>query len=107
MREIGSRDNRIYKEALKLSRKKYRDREGLYVVEGENLVREALRYSCVDKIFVSSDRVNTYIEAGILDREPADNVFSVEDSLFEKLAQTETSQGILATVRKNTLHHNA
>ena len=43
MREIGSRDNRIYKEALKLSRKKYRDREGLYVVEGENLVREALR----------------------------------------------------------------
>ncbi|MCI5721036.1 MAG: RNA methyltransferase [Firmicutes bacterium] len=100
MREIGSRDNRIYKEALKLSRKKYRDREGLYVVEGENLVREALRYSCVDKIFVSSDRVNTYIEAGILDREPADNVFSVEDSLFEKLAQTETSQGILATVRK-------
>lgn len=101
MKAIASKDNRIYKETLKLSQKKYRDREGLYLVEGENLVEEALRYAEVERIFVSFDKREAYEEMGILNSENDGMTFCLGSGLFERLAQTETSQGILAVVRKN------
>lgn len=91
--EISSKDNRIYKECQKLSQKKYRDREGLYLIEGYNLIGEAprsqLRYAVV--------RAGSVYEDLGLD---ASRVYLMEQSLFDKLAQTETSQGILAVVEK-------
>ena len=39
---IESRDNRIIKECVRLTRKKYRDKEERYLIEGENLVGEAI-----------------------------------------------------------------
>lgn len=41
MTTITSRDNQIYKLVQKLETKKYRDKTGLYLIEGENLVAEA------------------------------------------------------------------
>ena len=38
---IQSKDNRIFKACQKLQQKKYRDREGLYLIEGPNLIGEA------------------------------------------------------------------
>ena len=42
MREITSRDNRIVKLCEQLAARKYRDRLGLYLIEGENLLEEAV-----------------------------------------------------------------
>ncbi|MDD6043477.1 MAG: RNA methyltransferase [Eubacteriaceae bacterium] len=100
MREIISKDNRIFKDAMKLSQKKYRDREGLYLVEGENLVEEALNYGLAETIFISSSRLDYYRDKGLMAEKWEKLAFAVEPKLFDKLAQTETSQGILAVVRK-------
>ncbi|MDD7718516.1 MAG: RNA methyltransferase [Eubacteriaceae bacterium] len=100
MREIRSKDNRIFKETLKLSQKKYRDREGLYIVEGENLVGEAMEYGLVKSIFVSEDKADFYRDRGLL-KEARGDTYLVEPKLFDRLAQTETSQGILAVVSKS------
>ena len=94
MKEIRSKDNKIFKECQKLSQKKYRDREGLYLIEGENLIAEV----------PEKDLVYVFFREG-QEREAFDlpNQYVVAPPLFDKLAQTETSQGILAVVRKPKL----
>lgn len=91
MREIRSKDNKIFKECQKLSQKKYRDKEGLYLIEGENLIAEV----------PEEDLVYVFFREGL--EQPIFNLrdqYIVAAPLFDKLAQTETSQGILAVVRK-------
>ncbi|MBR3785275.1 MAG: RNA methyltransferase [Firmicutes bacterium] len=94
MREIRSKDNRIFKECQKLSQKKYRDKEGLYLIEGENLIAEV----------PTKDLVYVFFREG-RERQIFDlpDQYIVAEQLFDKLAQTETSQGILAVVRKPKL----
>lgn len=94
MREIRSKDNRIFKECQKLSQKKYRDKEGLYLIEGENLIAEVPEEDLV--YLICSDQAGWVLEDG-------DNVYVMAANLFDKIAQTETSQGILAVVRKPKL----
>ena len=40
MKEITSKNNQIFKLFCKLKMKKYRDRMGMYLIEGENLLEE-------------------------------------------------------------------
>ena len=42
MKEVSAKDNPIIKKFRGLSRKKYRDELGLYLIEGPNLLTEAL-----------------------------------------------------------------
>lgn len=94
MREITSKDNKIIKLCQQLSLRKYRDKLGMYLIEGENLVREAvsegadLQWALVRKGY---EGVPPELEA---------KSFLVEPRLFDRLAQTDTSQGILAIVKK-------
>lgn len=94
MREIRSKDNKIFKECQKLSQKKYRDKEGMYLIEGENLIAEVPERDLVYVFFREGQ------EREIFDLQ---NQYVVAGQLFDKLAQTETSQGILAVVRKPEL----
>ena len=94
MREIRSKDNKIFKECQKLSQKKYRDKEGLYLIEGENLIAEVPEKDLVYVFFREGQ------ERQIFDLQ---DQYIVATQLFDKLAQTETSQGILAVVRKPKL----
>lgn len=94
MREITSKDNRIYKTCELLSLKKYRDKFGKYLIEGENLIEEALK---------TGSRVETVlVRAGCdkVPRELLDKTFILKEKLFDRLAQTETSQGMIAVVAK-------
>ena len=43
MKTIYSSDNRIFKLLRELTVKKYRDRTGLFIIEGENLIAEAAK----------------------------------------------------------------
>lgn len=92
MTEIHSRDNRIYKECQKLSQKKYRDRLGLYLIEGYHLIGEApLEQLCY--AVVRKGETPPAI--------PEESLFFMDADLFDRLAQTETSQGVIAVMRKN------
>ena len=90
---ISSKENRIYKECTRLARKKYRDREGRYLIEGENLIREAIL--CGEKIEYLLVR-----DGASFDELTGNDHYVLDSSLFDGLAQTETSQGILGVVRK-------
>jgi TrmH family RNA methyltransferase len=90
---IISQDNKIYRLCIQLGQKKYRDRLGLYIAEGEKIVREAIQTGRAKTVVMREDF------KGSLDRENPAFVF-MTGSLFSKIAQTETSQGILAIVEE-------
>ncbi len=93
---ILSRQNSLIKLAKSLSDKKFRDREGLYVVEGIKMVREALELNlCVSHFLVTPDCYEKTKDF-LGDKE----VDLVEDSVFNSISNEVTPQGILALVKK-------
>lgn len=94
MREITSKDNKIVKLCEQLSTRKYRDRLGLYLIEGENLIAEAVREGAeVETVLMRKGYEG--LPEGLESK-----TFVLEAKLFDKLACTDTSQGILAIVKK-------
>lgn len=100
MREITSKNNQIFKDFQKLETKKYRDRFGLYLIEGENLIEEAYKNGAQFKeILIRMGDESRFMRPWM----EKENVYLVQPSLFGEIAQTETSQGIIASVKKPTL----
>ena len=97
MRETTSKDNRIFKLCEQLALRKYRDRFSEYIIEGENLVAEALKTGAEIEALICR-RGYTKIPRELLSK-----TFVLEEKLFDRLAQTETSQGILAIVKKTEI----
>ena len=96
---VSSKDNRIFKLCEKLAQKKYRDRLSCYLIEGENLVGEAIDTGQDIQTIVISDEAE--IDPGLMKKAAAyGKAVFMKGSLFEKAAQTKTSQGILAVVSK-------
>ena len=100
MREITSKNNQIFKNFQKLEAKKYRDRFGLYLIEGENLIEEAYKNGAEFKeILIRMGDESRFMRPWM----EKEDVYLVQPSLFGELAQTETSQGIIASVKKPSL----
>ena len=101
MREITSKDNKIFRHALSLKTKKYRDRYGEYLIEGPNLLKEALKEEIeVEAVFVRPEMTDE--EASIIEEGPGldRKTFVLSGRLFDELKDTETSQGIITVVKK-------
>ena len=93
-KKITSRENKIFKECSRLAQKKYRDREGRYIIEGANLISDALDAGVdIDALLIREG--SGYEEEFLRDG------YILDEKMFELLAQTENSQGIMAMVRKN------
>ena len=93
MKVISSKDNKIFKQCQSLLTKKYRDKLGLYLVEGDKLIDEACNAGLVEMLIYRGDYTKGIHYQG-------EDIVFMEGRLFEKLAQTKTSQGCIAVVRK-------
>ena len=98
MEIITSRNNKTITEASKLKDKKYRERTGLYCFEGRKLFEEALISKAdITTVFVRDDR---YAENKILlDRTDA-AIYTVSQSVYEKLTEDKAPDGIFAVAKK-------
>ena len=98
---ITSRDNPLIKEtAALLKDKKLRKESGLFVAEGARLCSEAARSGAfVLRVFLTESARKTY--AGYLSDlcDAAEEVYTVSDSVAEKLSDTKTPQGVFAVCR--------
>jgi len=93
MKLITSGENQIYKITAQLKQKKYRDEQKKYLIEGPNLIREAVFNGGDIEMIIRSEDFNPEITA--------DAPMAVMSSgLFRKLSDTETPQGIMAIVKK-------
>ena len=91
--KIISRDNKLYRDCLKLSQKKYRDEFGAMLVEGENLVSEAAA-SGKAMLILYDEKVKLPEEYRNI---PS---VAVKTSLFTKLTDTKNDQGIVCVVER-------
>ena len=94
---ISSTKNEKIKELAKLQAAKGRKKAGMYLLEGEHLVEEAIKEKAlIELIVVSSNRMEDY---QYLLEQTEVIVLVVSQEVFQKLSMTETTQGILAIVK--------
>lgn len=84
---IESNQNKIIKEVNSLKAKKERDKTGLFILEGKRLVDE-IPNSWEIKYLLKAESYSEDINF--------ENVYTVKDSLFEKISETVNPQGVLA-----------
>lgn len=98
MKLILSENNGLVQRLSKLRDKKYRREERMYLVEGAKMVREAFELK-QDVRFIALDNreLNRFSEILALAGESAE-VIALPETVFRKLCDTETPQGILAAI---------
>lgn len=84
---LESSQNKIIKEINSLKQKKYRDRKGMFIVEGERLVSEA------DPLYIL---IREDYKGKMSTNCP---VYTASAPLFDKISDTVTPQGILGVCR--------
>ncbi len=92
MKIITSKENPIYKNAVRLKRKKYRDETGMYLLEGIKPLEDALD--------MGIKAVTVFEEEGsrLGHRLEGQRKILLSRPLFQALSDTESSQGVIAAV---------
>ena len=94
MKIITSKDNQLYKTALKLTKKKYRDEYGMYLLEGVKPLLDALDTGIYVRNILLCDDVGSRQDY------PDEITVRLDRKLFERLSDTGTSQGVIAIAEK-------
>lgn len=95
MSEITSVNNELIKSTSKLSQKKYRDESGLFLLEGEKAVSEAISSGVkIKNIFINKNN-NRLIE-----QYKNQSYFCVNDKILSKITDAKTAPDIIATAYK-------
>lgn len=98
MKEILSTKNGLIKERKKLHKRKYREQEGKYLLEGFHLVEEAVKYGAnVEEIFIDARGQK---EWGTWVTEQVSTTYFVSDEVMKQLSDLPTPQGMVAVVQK-------
>ncbi len=95
MNEITSVNNELIKTVAKLSQKKFREETGLFLLEGEKAVREAICYGLkIQDIFINkaNDKLIKEFEK--------ENITLVNNKILEKITDAKTAPDIIATACK-------
>ena len=96
---ISSRKNDKILYALKLSSKKFRDKEGLFYIEGAKLFEEAVLENLnVVRIFFTQSALNKY--KTLISKADKAELIMVTEEVFEKLTEETAPQGIFAIIKK-------
>lgn len=102
MKRISSTTNPAVKEARSLLKRKYRDKLGLYLVEGEKMVREILDADLAVRVFAQESKADKL--AGLLsyaqDERKVETII-LSDECFHSLEATVMSQGMVAVAIQN------
>lgn len=98
---IESKDNNLFKNIKKLKERRFRDKEGLFILEGLRLIEEAIKAKMeIDHIIISKDYEEKF-EGFLQKNNDLDRKISfLSNNLFMQVASTENPQGIIAVVKK-------
>lgn len=98
---LESRSNKKVKYIKKLARRRFREKEGKFIVEGLRAVEEILEVSkAIDFVVYNGAIRNNPRGSELLSLIKGLNLpaFEVDENIFKELSSTETPQGILAVV---------
>ena len=95
MKKITSRENSIYKSVFKLTKRKYRDQMGQYLLEGTKPLADAISMGIpVEMILVREGGMSSFEKFGTAP------IMELGAKLFDSLTDTGHSQGVIAVVQK-------
>ena len=95
MNEITSINNELIKLTAKLSQKKFRDETGLFLIEGEKAVAEAIWAGLkIKNIFINKTNEK------LLKKYENSNPIIVNEKILEKITDAKTAPDIIATAYK-------
>lgn len=100
---IKSKDNQVLKLVRSLAKRKYREANGKFVLEGRIAVEEALNFSVNPQFLVVADSFTGKNEWAVLLNKAVERnlaVYQISDKLFTGITQTEEPQGVLIVVGK-------
>ncbi|KAF1085663.1 23S rRNA (guanosine-2'-O-)-methyltransferase RlmB [Sporotomaculum syntrophicum] len=99
---LQSKHNLHIKYVRRLAQRKFRERERKFIIEGVRFLEEALKVNWPLELVMHTPGIAVQYRAGqlleILARRCVP-LLTVDDSLFQKLADTESPQGMLAVAR--------
>lgn len=98
MKEILSTKNAMIKEFKKLHKKKYREENQQYIIEGFHLIEEAAKADAQIDWILFNQRGKTEWSVWI-DQQSDDLLIYVSDEVLDSLSELPTPQGILAVVK--------
>lgn len=94
MKEISSLKNSLIKQASSLDKKVNRDETGLFLIEGEKGVFEAVKDGLdIENIFIDRDRADLLKELSF------DNAFKAPSEVLGKISTTKSPPPVIATVK--------
>lgn len=99
MREIASASNTYIKELRSLKEKKYREKLGEYMIEGEKTVLEALNGAVLVESVITSSPENQVVKQA---EDLGLDVVLVPRKLLEQIGDTKTPPDVLACIRRST-----
>lgn len=100
MKIIESNKNEWIKQIKKLDKKKYRDLENRYLIEGEHLVEEALKNQAnLEHVLFTAESMASYEE--LLANVPDEKKVQVTAEIIKQLSSLPSPQPIIGIVSKN------
>ena len=104
MQVITSKDNELVKHIRKLKDKKYRDESNEYIIEGTNLIEEAVKEKAkIKKVIICENTTKTYELPTNIRLEIAKyECIYISEKIFNLITQVTNPQGIMAIVEKTT-----
>lgn len=87
-KKIISATNDFIKYCVRLKEGKFQKKEGKFLVEGENIVKDGIKKKIVDTILVTEKKINLFSEFT--------NVILISDNISKKLSDVNTNQEIFA-----------
>ena len=104
MKIIESTKNDWIKQLKKLEKKKYRDSENKYIIEGEHLVEEAiLNKAAIETILVTESSQVVYKE--LLNEVSREKLTQVTDEIIKHLSSLPSPQPIMAVISKDSIEN--
>lgn len=98
---IESKDNNLFKNIKKLKERRFRDKEGLFILEGFRLIEEAIKAKMeIENIIISKDYEQKFQEFLLNNIDLNKKTYFLANNLFIQLSSTENPQGIIAVVKK-------
>lgn len=95
---IVSKDNENIKDIRKLKEKKYRDETNLYIIEGVNLIKEAIDEKAnIETIVICEEYLKNNEIPNLLSKY---NCIDVDAKVFDSISDVKNPQGILAVIKK-------
>ncbi|WBW99408.1 TrmH family RNA methyltransferase [Oceanirhabdus sp. W0125-5] len=107
MHIIESKNNNRIKEIKKLKERKWRKKEGKFLVEGYRFVQEACSSDFrVETIIINADNKDKYDEFKIKNNFSVEDEIYVSQGVYKEVAQTQNSQGIIAVVKNKSIQYD-